>query len=198
MLLPLSPVVLTGKTMELQPLSLGHGRDLAEAVAHEELWRSTMTSLPAPSQVETYIIGALEEQQAGRALPFAIVDRRSGKAIGSTRYANIRQEHRSVEIGWTWLGVPWQRTAINTEAKYQLLCHAFETLGCLRVELKTDVLNERSRRAIERIGAQQEGIFRRHMIMPNGRIRDSVYYSVVDVDWPTTRSRLEVMVNARS
>lgn len=183
--------------MELQPLDLRHARELAEAVTHGELWRSNLTSLPSPPQVEAYIAAALEEQRADKALPFAIVDRRLGKAVGSTRYANIRREHRSVEIGWTWLGVPWQRTAINTEAKYQLLKYAFEVLRCLRVELKTDVLNERSRRAIERIGAQQEGIFRRHMVMPDGRIRDSVFYSVVDAEWPRVRARLESMLNRR-
>lgn len=166
-----------------------------EAVAHGELWRTLLTWVPAPSEVEEYIRAACEMQQTGTALPFAIVDRRSNRAVGSTRFFNHRAEHRSTEIGSTWLGEPWQRTAINTEAKYYLLNYAFESLECIRVELKTDVLNDRSRRAIERIGGIQEGIFRRHMIMPNGRIRDTVYYSIVDTDWPTVRAGLLLKLN---
>ena len=127
-----------------------------------------------------YIAVALAERAAGRALPFAIIDKATGQAIGSTRYVAIEPAHRRVEIGWTWLGRSWQRTAANTEAKYLLLRHAFETLGCIRVELKTDALNERSRAAIRRIGAREEGTLRSHMITASGRIRDTVYYSILD------------------
>ncbi len=198
MLPSIDPIILAGRHMVLHPLDRIHGGDLAVAIAHGELWRSTLTSLPAPSDIQDYIGSALQEQKAGRAIPFAIIDRISGRAVGSTRYANIRREHRSIEIGWTWLGQPWQRTAINTEAKYHLLCHAFDKLRCIRVELKTDVLNERSRCAIERIGGVQEGIFRKHMIMPDGRFRDTVYYSIIDLDWPITRARLEARLNKSS
>jgi len=124
-------------------------------------------------------------------LPFALIEKSSGRAIGSTRYANIEPAHHRLEIGWTWVARSWQRTAINTEAKYLLLRHAFETLKCMRVELKTDSLNERSRAAILRIGARQEGIFRNHMMTASGRIRHTVYFSVVDSEWPNVKARLK-------
>lgn len=190
MLPPLTPVTLTGQWMELQPLSLTHHDDLCAAVIPQELWRLPYTIVPSPETVGAYISEALAIQEKGGALPFAIIERASGKAVGTTRFANIRYQDHSVEIGWTWLGVPWQRTAINTEAKYHLFTYAFETLACLRVELKTDILNERSRRAIERIGATQEGVFRRHMIMPDGRVRDTVYFSVIDQEWPRVKAGL--------
>ena len=138
-----------------------------------------------------YIALALAERDAGRALPFATVDRATGTIIGSTRYAAIEPTHRRVEIGWTWLGRAWQRTAANTEAKYLMLRHAFETLGCVRVELKTDALNERSRAAIRRIGAREEGTLRRHMVTSTGRIRDTVYYSILDAEWTQVKAELE-------
>jgi RimJ/RimL family protein N-acetyltransferase len=138
-----------------------------------------------------YVQTALKEQAAGSALPFALIEKTSGRAVGSTRYGNIDRDHYRVEIGWTWVARQWQRTAINTEAKYLLLRHAFETLGCIRVELKTDSLNDRSRAAILRIGARQEGIFRNHMITANGRIRHTVYFSIVDSEWPEVKARLE-------
>lgn len=192
----LSPVTLTGQRVELRPLSMAHHDDLAAAVSEGELWRITVTSLPTPEKVAGYIDTALQMQAAGSALPFAIVNRATGKAIGSTRYGNIRLEHRCVEIGWTWLSIPWQRTFVNTEAKRLLLGYAFEQLGCIRVELKTDVLNERSRRAIERIGGVQEGILRQHMIMPNGRVRDTVYYSILDSEWPHVKAQLDARISA--
>ena len=143
-----------------------------------------------------YIDTALEEQKRGVSLPFALIERATGRAIGSTRYGNIDRTHRRAEIGWTWVAREWQRTAVNTEAKYLLLRHAFETLGCIRVELKTDSLNERSRAAILRIGAQEEGIFRNHMITASGRIRHTVYFSIVDCEWPAVKARLESLLNS--
>ena len=143
-----------------------------------------------------YVETALKEQERGVALPFAIVEKATGRAIGSTRYGNIERTHHRVEIGWTWVARQWQRTAVNTEAKYLLLRHAFETLGCMRVELKTDSLNERSRAAILRIGAKEEGIFRNHMITASGRIRHTVYFSVVESEWPVVKARLETMLNS--
>src|SRR6185312_13200294 len=138
-----------------------------------------------------YIQAALDAQAAGSALPFATVNATTGQVIGSTRYMNIDQPNRRVEIGATWIAAPWRRTAINTEAKYLMLRHAFETLGCIRVELKTDSLNQRSRNAIRRIGAQEEGILRQHLVTWSGRLRDSVYFSILDSEWPRVKQDLE-------
>jgi RimJ/RimL family protein N-acetyltransferase len=148
-------------------------------------------------EMAAYLETALREQERGVSLPFAIVEKATGRAIGSTRYGNIDRTHHRLEIGWTWVARNWQRTAMNTEAKYLLLKHAFELLGCMRVELKTDSLNERSRAAILRIGAREEGIFRNHMITASGRIRHSVYFSIIDSEWPAVRARLESMLNSR-
>jgi RimJ/RimL family protein N-acetyltransferase len=134
---------------------------------------------------------ALAAARTGKVLPFATIARSAGRAIGSTRFATFERENRRVEIGWTWIGRDWQRTAINTEAKYLMLAHAFEKLGCFRVELRTDVLNERSRAAIRRIGAVEEGILRKHAITSAGRVRDDVYYSILDDEWPEVKARLE-------
>jgi RimJ/RimL family protein N-acetyltransferase len=131
-----------------------------------------------------------EALQAPDQLPFAIVESGKNKVVGSTRYLNIRLEHRSLEIGWTWLGQEWQRTGINTQVKLLLLSHAFERLGCVRVEFKTDERNARSQRALERIGATREGVLRNHMIVQGDYIRDSVYFSVIDQDWPQVKERL--------
>jgi RimJ/RimL family protein N-acetyltransferase len=133
----------------------------------------------------------LKDQASGMALPFAQIEKATGRVIGSTRYANIERSHHRLEIGWTWIAEPWQRTAVNTESKYLLLRHAFEAWGCMRVELKTDSLNVKSRAAILRIGAREEGTFRNHMITSSGRIRHTVYFSIVDAQWPEVRSRLE-------
>jgi RimJ/RimL family protein N-acetyltransferase len=138
-----------------------------------------------------YIQSALDAQAAGSALPFATVKVPSGQVIGSTRYLNIDRANRRVEIGSTWIAGPWRRTAVNTEAKYLMLRHAFETLGCVRVELKTDALNQRSRNAILRIGASEEGTLRQHMITWSGRLRDSVYFSILDSEWPRVKQDLE-------
>ena len=138
-----------------------------------------------------YIQTALDAQKAGTAVPFATVHVGSGKVIGSTRYMNIDVPNRRVEIGATWIAPPWRRTAVNTEAKYLMLRHAFEALGCIRVELKTDALNQRSRNAIRRIGAQEEGILRQHMVTWSGRLRDSVYFSILDSEWPRVKQDLE-------
>jgi RimJ/RimL family protein N-acetyltransferase len=135
---------------------------------------------------------ALQERARGVSLPFALVEKSTGMAIGSTRYGNIDRLHHRLEIGWTWVAPGHQRTAANTEAKYLLLRHAFETLHCIRVEFKTDSLNEKSRQAIQRIGAKQEGIFRNHMITSSGRVRHTVYFSIVDFEWPAVKLDLEL------
>jgi RimJ/RimL family protein N-acetyltransferase len=190
----IEPVTLEGVHVRLEPLSLVHHEALSRVGLDGDLWRLSPTVVESAEDMRRYIEAALQAQADGTALPFAIVERGSGTVVGSTRYGNIDRPHRRVEIGWTWIGHPWQRTAINTECKYLLLRYAFETLGCIRVEFKTDVLNERSRQAILRIGAKEEGIFRNHMVTPTGRVRDSVYFSIVDREWPAVKARLEEMV----
>jgi RimJ/RimL family protein N-acetyltransferase len=138
-----------------------------------------------------YVETALTEQRAGTALPFATVERASNTVVGSTRFANAVHEHRRVEIGWTWISPRWQRTGVNTEAKYLMLRHAFDVLGCQRVELKTNALNARSRAAMRRIGAKEEGTLRSHMIQPDGSVRDSVYFSVIDREWTQVKGHIE-------
>jgi RimJ/RimL family protein N-acetyltransferase len=188
-------VTLEGRYVRLEPLAKVHLAGLAEVGLDEELWRWIPTQVRTAEEMAAYIETALEEQARGVSLPFAIVEKAAGRAIGSTRYGNIDRTHHRLEIGWTWVAREWQRTAVNTEAKYLLLRHAFETLGCFRVELKTDSLNEKSRAAILRIGAQHEGIFRNHMITASGRIRHSAYYSIIDSEWPAVKTRLESKLN---
>jgi N-acetyltransferase len=185
------PVILHGQHVRLEPLTSEHAAGLAEVGLDEDLWKWIPTPVCTPEEMSAYVQTALQDQAAGTALPFALIEKSSGRTVGSTRYANIERVHHRLEIGWTWVARPWQRTAINTEAKYLLLRHAFETLKCMRVELKTDSLNERSRAAILRIGASQEGIFRNHMMTATGRIRHSVYFTIVDSEWPEVKARLE-------
>ena len=184
-------VTLEGKHVQLEPLLAAHHAALTEIGLDEDLWRWIPVPVRTPEEMSAYIEAALAEEARGVSLPFTIVEKNSGTPVGCTRYGNIDRVHRRVEIGWTWVAKPWQRTAVNTEAKYLLLRHAFETLGCIRVELKTDSLNEKSRAAILRIGARQEGIFRNHMITASGRIRHTVYFSIVDSEWPAVKARLE-------
>ena len=191
-----SPVMLEGAYVRLEPLTSVHLAGLAQVGLDEELWRWIPTPVRTQEEMAAYIEAALGEQERGESLPFAIADKTTGRAIGSTRYGNIDRTHHRVEIGWTWLAREWQRTAMNTEAKYLLLRHAFETLGCIRVELKTDSLNARSRAAILRIGAREEGIFRNHMITASGRIRHTVYFSIIDSEWPAAKARLEAILSS--
>lgn len=185
------PVTLAGEHVQLEPMLEAHHAALAEVGLDEDLWKWIPVPVRTAEEMKAYVDAALAEQARGTSLPFTIVERATGNVIGSTRYANIERTHRRVEIGWTWVARQWQRTAVNTECKYMLLKHAFETLGCIRVELKTDSLNERSRAAILRIGAKEEGVFRNHMITASGRIRHSVYFSITDSEWPVVKRRLE-------
>lgn len=185
------PVVLEGAFVRLEPLALAHLPGLVAVGLEPDLWRWTTQVVRTPAEMEAYVRGALAEQEAGRALPFATVEQASGQVIGSTRFAAIEPSHRRVEIGWTWLGPRWQRTPANTEAKYLMLRHAFEQWGCVRVEFKTDVLNTRSRQALLRIGAKEEGVLRSHLITATGRIRDTVYFSILASEWPAVRAALE-------
>jgi N-acetyltransferase len=185
------PVTLEGDHVRLEPLSRAHHEALCAIGLDEDLWRWTHSQIRTSEEMGAYLETALRYQAEGTALPFVTIDRRSGTIVGSTRYGNIDRGNHRVEIGWTWIGRNWQRTAVNTEAKYLMLRHAFETLGCIRVELKTDALNERSRKAILRIGAKEEGILRNHMITDSGRVRHTVYYSIIDSEWPVVRAGLE-------
>ena len=185
------PVILEGERVRMEPLAMTRLADLSEAGLHEDLWRLIPTRIQTPEDMKNYIQTALDEQAKGVSLPFATVEKTSGKAIGSTRFGNIDAANKRAEIGWTWISPDWQRTFVNTEAKYLMLKHAFETWQCNRVELKTDVLNERSRNAILRLGAKQEGIFRQHVITDSGRVRDSVYFSIINAEWPEVKAKLE-------
>lgn len=185
------PLILEGRHVRLEPLRLEHQARLCEVGLDADLWRWTTTQVHTPPEMRAYIETALEEEAQGKSLPFATIERASGAVVGSTRYGNIDALNRHVEIGWTWVGRNWQRTFINTEAKYLMLRHAFESWGCVRVEFKTDSLNVRSRNALTRIGAKEEGTFRNHMIVHDGRLRHSVYFSIIDSEWPTVKRALE-------
>src|SRR5882762_9793051 len=186
-----SPVTLEGAHVRLEPLAKAHLAGLAAVGLDEELWLWIPISVRTAEEMAAYIDTALQEQERGVSLPFALIEKATRRVVGSTRYGSIDRAHHRVEIGWTWVAREWQRTAVNTEAKYLLLRHAFETLGCIRVELKTDSLNERSRTAILRIGAREEGIFRNHILTASGRIRHTVYFSIIDSEWPAVKARLE-------
>ncbi|TDG15994.1 N-acetyltransferase [Seongchinamella unica] len=183
------PVLLEGEQVRLEPLSQDHAQGLYGRGRHEPDW----VYMPRACFVDAADVRHWIDEataQEGR-VPFAIVEKAKGRVAGSTSYLNIRPEHRSLEIGWTWLGQDFQRTAVNTEAKLLLMMHAFEKLGCIRVEFKTDLRNERSQRALERIGAVREGVLRKHMIVQRGYHRDSVYFSVTDEEWPAVKQRLQ-------
>lgn len=183
-------VVLEGRSVRLEPLAMAHAAGLAGAVADGALWELPVTLVPRPDEIDQFIADAEAEHQRGEGLAFATIDRASGTVAGSTRFMKANVPHRRVEIGFTFLGASHQRTALNTEAKYLMLTHAFETLGMNRVELLTDRLNTRSRRAILRLGAQKEGVLRSHMVMRDGRIRDSVVYSITRAEWPEVKANL--------
>ncbi len=191
------PVTLEGSVVRLEPIRPEHA-DLFWEVAKNDLegiFRWIPYSMKTPEDFQRLINKAFDEQQRGESVVFATVERSSGRAIGSTRFMNIDRVNRRVEIGSTWIAPAWQRTAVNTEAKYLMLRHAFEAWGCVRVELKTDALNEKSRNAILRIGAKEEGTLRRHVITWTGRIRDSVYFSILDHEWPEVKTKLEAKLD---
>src|SRR5687768_2780496 len=185
------PLTLEGDHVRLEPMSLDHLDQLCEVGFDQAIWRWGLTQIQTRADMEDYISAALKAQDEGTAIPFVTIEKSSGRVIGSTRYGNIDRENRRLEIGWTWITPGWQRTAINTEAKYLMLRHAFEDLGCIRVEFKTDSLNDQSRDALERIGAQEEGILRNHMIAYGGRLRHSVFFSIIDTEWPHVKANLE-------
>lgn len=185
------PVTLTGPFVRLEPLTLAHVPALNRVGLDPLLWRWVLTPVGTPDEMHAYVALALDEQRRGASLPFAIVDAATAGVIGCTRYANIEPTHRRLEIGWTWLAVSHQRTAANTNAKRLLLGHAFDVLGAMRVEFKTDGMKAPSRAAIARIGATQEGVFRKHRINPAGEVRDTVWFSILDTEWPGVRAELD-------
>jgi RimJ/RimL family protein N-acetyltransferase len=171
-----------------------HVEALWSAGSDPELWRFTSPKIATIDAMRRYVTAALAERDRGVAIPFCTVERQSGDVIGSTRFGNIVPEHKRVEIGWTFVTPRLQRSPVNTEAKYLMLRHAFETWGCNRVELKTNVLNEPSRNAMLRIGCTEEGVLRRHMVNDDGTVRDTVYYSIIAEEWPSVKQRLEQML----
>jgi len=185
------PVVLEGPRIRLEPLRPDHLADLAAVAFDQALWRWTIMGPQDEAGLRRWFDAALANAEAGTERPFATVDRATGQAIGSTRFLSIVPEHRRLEIGWTWVATAFQRTGANREAKLLQLTQAFETLGANRVEFKTHALNEQSRTALAGIGATFEGIFRNHMIMPDGSIRHSAYFSVIADEWPEVKARLE-------
>jgi N-acetyltransferase len=186
------PVTLIGQLVRLEPLSLEHASGLAEIGLEPSIWRYMLYgSMRNTTDIFAWVEDMLRRQAKGTDLPFAVRHLESGRLAGATRYLDIRPEHRALEIGGTWYGLDFQRTAVNTESKYLLLSHAFEKLGAVRVQFKTDLRNLPSQRAIERLGAVKEGILRQHMITVDGVLRDSVYYSIIDTEWPALKARLE-------
>jgi len=187
----LEPPILTGERVELRPLDSSDRQALLDAAADGQLWNLKVTVVPGPETIDAYIATALQGCAAGTVIPFAIVDRASGRVIGSTRFWKIDRRNRKLEIGHTWLSESAQRTRANTEAKWLLLGYAFDVLQCVRVQFTTDELNEKSRAAILRLGAKQEGIVRHERIMPDGRKRNSVRFSIIDDEWPEVSERLK-------
>jgi N-acetyltransferase len=196
--LEIYPVTLSGQFVRLEPLSLEHVSGLADIGLEQSIWRYMLYgSMQSVADIRAWVEDMLSRQAAGADLPFAVRHVESGRLAGATRYLDIRPKHRALEIGGTWYGLDFQRTAVNTESKYLLLSHAFEKLGTVRIQFKTDLRNLPSQRAIERLGAVKEGILRQHMITSEGVLRDSVYYSIIDKEWPAVKARLEAILQGR-
>ena len=184
------PITLNGRFVNLEPMCSEHVDELCEVGLDPSIWQWSPEPITTNEAMTSYITRALSEQAKGISLPFVSREKVSAKMVGSTRFGNIDIPNRHVEIGWTWLAPEWQRTYVNTEAKLLMLTHAFEVWKCIRVEFKTDSLNEKSRNAILRLGAKQEGIHRNHMITESGRLRHSVYFSIIDSEWSDVKIRL--------
>lgn len=191
------PVVLEGSRIRLEPLRADHLADLALVAFDLPIWRWTIMGPQDEAGLGRWVETALENARSGTERPFATIDRASGRAIGSSRFLSIVPEHRRLEIGWTWVATAFQRTGVNREAKLLQMTHAFETLGANRVEFKTHARNDRSRAALTGIGATFEGVFRNHMVMPDGSIRDSAYFSVTAEEWPAVRAAMVAGLAAR-
>ena len=195
-MMEVKPVTLTGKVVRLEPLSEAHVPGLTAVGMNDEIWRWLPYGVMKNEEdIRGWVREMLRRAANGADRPFAVIHPASGRVAGATRYMDIHPKDYALEIGGTWYGVEFQRTGVNTEAKYLLLRHAFEDLKCIRVQIKTDLRNERSQKAIERIGAVREGVLRHNMIMPDGYQRSSVYYSILDNEWPAVKARLEGMMN---
>jgi N-acetyltransferase len=192
----IGPVTLDGHHMRLEPVSLAHVPALWRAAEPAEIWRYLSSTVRSEEEMRGYVASELAKQEAGLVIRFVTVAKVIAQPVGSTSYLNIDRQHRRVEIGGTWITPAWQRSPINTEAKYLQLRHAFESLGCIGVEFKTDALNTKLRQALARIGATEEGTFRNHMVMPGGRIRHSVYFSITDDEWPRVKAHLEGLLSS--
>ncbi|WP_439854972.1 GNAT family N-acetyltransferase [Pseudomonas yamanorum] len=186
----MTEITLTGTTVELRPLQRGHSAALVQAAADGQLWNLKVTNVPGPDTVEKYVDIALAGREAGTMIPFVIVRRDTGEIVGSTRFWKVDRVNRKLEIGHTFISQSVQKSGVNTEAKLLLLTHAFEVMDCVRVQFTTDELNEKSRAAILRLGAVQEGIVRHERIMPDGRKRNSVRFSIIDPEWPQVKAGL--------
>lgn len=193
--LRIEPVTLSGQYVTLEPLREGHLAGLCAFGFTPEIWQWVVAPVRNEAEMHAYISQAILEESRGHSLPFATLYSPTQTVVGSTRYMNIDLKNRHLEIGSTFVSPEWQRSPINREAKYLLLAHAFETLGCLRVEFKTDSLNAKSRQALAGIGAVEEGIFRNHMICADGRVRHSVYFSITDEEWPHVKAHLQRKLN---
>ena len=190
--LEIKPVILIGKYVRLEPMTEVHIPGLTEIGAGQKFWDFMLYgNIETEADMANWVRDILSRAEKGTDLPFVAIHLASGRVAGATRYLNIMPKDRGLEVGGTWYGLEFQRTPVNTECKYLLLKHAFETLGCIRVQLKTDLRNERSQKAIERIGAVKEGVLRNHMILPDGRYRHSVFYSILDTEWEGVKKRLE-------
>lgn len=187
------PLTLEGSVVRLEPIRREHAALFWETAKNDlkDIFRWIPYAMKTREDFDRLVAKAFSEQDRGESVVFATVERSSGRVIGSTRFMNIDRMNRRVEIGSTWIAPAWQRTAVNSEAKYLMLRHAFEVWGCIRVELKTDALNQKSRNAILRIGAKEEGTLRQHLITWTGRVRDTVYFSILDSEWPEAKARLE-------
>lgn len=192
----IEPVVLEGETVRLEPMRAEHLDALYVAGADASLWLWTAAIIKNKEDMRRYVEAALDEFERKVALPFVTIEKSTNKIVGSTRFGNIDANNRRAEIGWTWINSDWQRTRVNTEAKLLMLAHAFEMWKCIRVELKTDALNEKSRNAIRRLGAVEEGVLRQHIVCETGRLRDSVYYSVLDSEWRAVKVNLRSKLSA--
>jgi len=194
-IMEVKPVVLTGTRARLEPMTEAHALGLAEVGVGQDFWKFLVYGdMNTKADMQNWVKDILSRAAKGTDLPFVAIHLESGRVAGATRYLNIMPNDRGLEIGGTWYGPEFQRTALNTECKYLLMSHAFETLGAIRVQLKTDSRNERSQKAIERIGAKREGMLRNHMILPDGYFRHSVFYSILDTEWLEVKKNLEAMM----
>jgi RimJ/RimL family protein N-acetyltransferase len=194
-IMEVKPVVLIGRHVRLEPMTEVHIKGLTEIGVGQNFWDLMVYGrVDSENEMRQWVLEILSREKQGTDLPFAAIHLSSGSVAGATRYMNIMPKDRGLEVGGTWYGTEFQRTAVNTECKYLLLKHAFETLDAIRVQMKTDLRNERSQRAMERIGARKEGVLRNHMILPDGYFRHSVFYSILDTEWPDVKKKLEAMM----